>query len=90
MFHHIVINTTEHDPMHVRMLFIDGVEEIAAAGANYQVVAIVLECGSENILYAQANLLWDEMIPARIMADNREEVAFVNSIIDSTLDGGSF
>ena len=90
MFYHIVVNTTEHDVMHARMLLIDGVEEIAAAGANNQVVALVWECGGDAIMNAQLNLLWDEAIPAKSMESNQEEITFVNSIIDSVLSDNIF
>lgn len=90
MFYHIVVNTTENDAMHARMLILDGVEEIAAAGANHQVVALVWECGGEAIMNAQLNLLWNELIPAKAMENNQEEIAFVNSIIDSVLSDNIF
>lgn len=90
MFYHIAVNTTEHDAMHARMLIIDGVEEIATAGANNQVVALVWECGSEAIMNAQLNILWDETVPAKAMVDNKDEIQFVNSIIDSVLSDNIF
>ena len=87
---HIVVNVTEHDTMHARLMLLKEVNEIAAAGVNEQVVALVWECPDEITLNAQAEILWNELIPARIVQDNAEEVKFVNGIIDNMLDGAGF
>lgn len=87
---HIVVNVTEHDPMHARLMMLKNIEEIAVAGANERVVALVWECPDDIVLNAQLEVLWNESIPARIVEDNETEISFVNSIINSVLSDEIF
>lgn len=89
-FNHIVVNVSEHDPMHARLMMLKNVEEIAVAGANDRVVALVWESKDELAVQAQVEVLWNEMIPARIINNNEEEIVFVNSIINSVLSDEIF
>lgn len=87
---HIVVNVTEHDAMHARLMLLKDVNEVAAAGVNEQIVALVWECPDYLTLTAQAEILWNELIPAVIVNNNEDEIRFVNSIIDSCLNGAGF
>lgn len=90
MLKHIVVNVSEHDPAHARLLMLKNIEEVAVAGANERVVALVWECEDELTLKAQLDVLWNEMIPARNVLNSEEEIIFVNSIIDSVLSDEIF
>lgn len=90
MLNHIVINVSEHDPMHARLLMLKNVEEVAVAGANERVVALIWEFKDNLTLEAQLEILWNELIPAKQIKNNEEEIYFVNSIIDSVLSDEIF
>lgn len=90
MNYRIVVNVTEHDPMHARLFKLTDVSEVAAAGANNVTVALVWECPDEITATAQTQILWGEMIPARILHDDVQESAMVNLIIENSSQGIGF
>lgn len=90
MTYRIVINSTENDTMHIAMLRLACVKDVAAAACDNVTVAVIWECESDIIAYAQAKILWDELIPARIISEDGEEIAMVNNIINHASSGEIF
>lgn len=78
---HIVINTTEHDVMHVEMLKMDNVKDVGGAAVNNLTVAIIWECEDVESADSQLSVLWDDIIPAVLVRSTAEESHIVNSII---------
>lgn len=80
---HIVINTTEHDVMHVEMLKMENVKDVGGAAVNNLTVVVIWECEDDDSAKSQLSVLWDEIIPAVLVKSSTEESHMVNSIINA-------
>lgn len=81
MFHHIVINLIGLPKTNLEEYRINEVTPAGEVLVNKKAVAEIWEAPNKEYAYSQAEILWEQNIPARVVANPQEEKAFVLQLV---------
>lgn len=81
MFNHIVINFIGLEETNIEDHRVDEVIPVGEVLVNKKPIAAIWEAPDEDYATAQAEILWEQNIPARIVSSEKEEKRFVLQLV---------